>query len=99
LRLHNARKNAIEIERKGYHEGKMRERSGQGKGENVMVDLKEKRNIYVTCIAAPGSFYDVSTESRIFSWQKQQSKWQTIRHISSTRVDRLEKKSRSQVRS
>lgn len=38
-----------------------------------MVDLKEKRNIYVTCIVAPGSFHDASKESRIFSQQKQQS--------------------------
>jgi len=38
-----------------------------------MVNLKEKSNICVTCIAAPGSFRDTSKKSRIFSWQKQQS--------------------------
>lgn len=63
-----------------------------------MVNLKEKSNIYVTCIAAPGSFHDASKKSRIFSWQKQQSKWQTIRHTF-IHVDRIGRENGSQVRS
>lgn len=34
-----------------------------------MVDLKERRNLYVTC-AAPGSFHDASKKSHIFSWHR-----------------------------
>lgn len=98
MRLRNARKNAIEIERKGYHERKGRG-TGKKRGKNDTVNLKKKRNIYVTCIAAPRSFHDASKKSRIFSWQKQQNKWQTTRHTFSTRVDRMGRESRSQVRS
>lgn len=31
-----------------------------------MVDLKEKRNIYVTCVAAPGRFHDASERKAVY---------------------------------
>lgn len=45
---------------------KKREKIRARERRNDMVDLKEKRNIYVTCVAAPGRFHDASERKAVY---------------------------------